>query len=99
MVICERLSPEDKFEQIVKRVTGVNLAGHAKQEFPFEQLRRDIEREKKFGKDSSIRVLFNYQKRDFSPIYVAGLMFAPCPLPTRVVESKSLPSAYDLILT
>ena len=91
VVIRARLSQEDKFEQIVKRVRVVSLAAHAKQEFPFEQLRRDIEQENNFGRDLSIRVLFNYQKRDFSPIHVGGLVFAPCPLPTRVVESESLP--------
>jgi acyl carrier protein len=97
VVICARLSPADTFERIVKRVRVVSLAGHAKQEFPFEQLRRDIENENKSGRDSSIRVLFNYQNRAFSPICVAGLMFVPCPLPIRVVESESLPAAYDLI--
>jgi len=97
VVIRARLSPADTFERIVKRVRVVSLAGHANQEFPFEQLRRELEKENKFGRVSSIRVLFNYQKRAFRPIYAAGLKFASWSLPIRVVDSETLPAAYDLI--
>jgi amino acid adenylation domain-containing protein len=97
VVIRARLSSADTFEQVLKQVRMASLAAYANQEYPFEQLRRNFEKENKSGRDSSIRVLFNYQKRAFSPICVAGLVFASYPLPISAVESESLPAAYDLI--
>ena len=95
VVVRTRLSPHDTFERIVKKVRAATLAAHANQEFPFEQLRRDIQ--SRPGKTSSIRVLVNYQKRTFPASNLAGLTFAPYPLPSTGAESNLLPAAYDLI--
>jgi non-ribosomal peptide synthetase component F len=95
VVVRTRLSPHDTFEQIVKKIRAVTLRAHANQEFPFEQLRRQIQN--KSGRGPSIRVLFNYQKRSLPATNVAGLTFASYPLPIVISESNSLPAAYDLI--
>ena len=95
VVVRASVSPHDAFERIVKRVRAVSLAAHANQEIPFGQLRGHIQ--SRFGRASSIRVLFNYQKQTFSATNVGGLTFAAYPLPTAGVEFNSLPAAYDLI--
>jgi non-ribosomal peptide synthetase component F len=95
VVVGARLTPHQTLEQILKNVRGVTLGAHANQEFPFEQLRRQILN--KSGRRPAIRVLFNYQKRSFPAINVAGLTFASYPLPVPVSESNWFPAAYDLI--
>jgi amino acid adenylation domain-containing protein len=95
VVVSARLFPHDTFERIVKKIRAVTLRAHANQEFPFEQLRRQIQN--KSGRGPSIRVLFNYQKRSFPATNVAGLTFASYPLPIVISESNSLAATYDLI--
>jgi hypothetical protein len=80
---------------MLKKVRAATLAAHANQEIPFEQLRRHTR--SKTGRASSIHVLLNYQTRTFSASNLAGLTFAPYPLPITAVESNLLPAAYDLI--
>jgi amino acid adenylation domain-containing protein len=95
VVASARLFPDDTFERIVKKIRSVTLRAHANQEFPFEQLRRQIQN--KSGRGPSIRVLFNYQKRSFPATNVAGLTFASYHLPIVISESDSVPATYDLI--
>jgi amino acid adenylation domain-containing protein len=97
VIITSGVSAGDTFSQIVRRVRRIILEAHERQEFPFEQLARDIEKEHGLGRESLTPVLFNYRKRAFSPVNAAGLIFAPCILPTRVSDSESLPAAYDFI--
>jgi hypothetical protein len=95
VIVRACLSPHDTFERMLKKVRAATLAAHANQEIPFEQLRRHTR--SKTGRASSIHVLLNYQTRTFSASNLAGLTFAPYPLPITAVESNLLPAAYDLI--
>jgi hypothetical protein len=97
IIITSSVSPGDTFVQLVRRIRRRLLAAYERQEFPFEQLACDIEKEHGFGRHLLAPVLFNYRKRAVTPISMAGLIFAPCVFPTTVSDSELLPAAYDLI--
>jgi amino acid adenylation domain-containing protein len=98
MILSAQVSPELELKQLLDQIRDITLRAHTHQEFPMEQLMRELESKRQIDRASLFRVLINYQKHDSKPMNATGLTFASWNVPYRNSEVEALPTAFDLIL-
>ena len=97
VILSAHVSPELELKQLLRQIRDVTLRAQRYQEFPMEQLMRELESKHAIGRASLFRVLLNYQKHDSKPVNVSGLTFASWNVPYTNSEAEPLPTAFDLI--
>jgi amino acid adenylation domain-containing protein len=97
VILSVHVSPELELKQLLGQIRDVLLRAHTYQEFPMEQLMRELELKEGADRASLFRVLINYQKHDSKRVHVSGLTFASWNVPYTNSEAEPLPTAFDLI--
>jgi non-ribosomal peptide synthetase component F len=97
VILNVKVSPEWDLKQLLGQVRDLILRAHKYQEFPMEQLMRELESKHAINRASLFQVLLNYQKQDSEPVHVSGLTFASWNVPYANSQSEILPTAFDLI--
>jgi hypothetical protein len=97
VIIRLTLRREATFKDLLDQVRAATLVAYSQQEFPIEQVMRDLESEKDFDRASLFQVLINYQKRDSKPTHVTGLTFAPWDFTFPSFYAEAPPTAFNLI--
>ena len=97
VILSVKVSPELELKQLLDQVRQVVFRAYSYEEFPIEQLMRELELKREVDRACLFRVLINYQKRDSAPMNAAGLTFAPWTVSYANPEAEALPTACDLI--
>ena len=95
--IIIRTKVEPHYAKLLTKIREITLAAHAHQELPFEQLARDLKKERNIERASLFQVLLSYQKSSFESADVYGLKFAPLGWQLPVQDSDLTLTACDLI--
>ena len=89
VILSGHVSPELELKQLLRQIRDVTLRAQRYQEFPMEQLMRELESKQAIGRASLFRVLLNYQKHDSKPVHVSGLTFASWNVPYTNSEVRT----------
>ena len=97
VILSAHVSPELELKQLLSQIRDVTLRAQRYQEFPMEQLMRELESKHAIGRGSLFQVLINYQKHDSKPVDASGLTFASWNVPYTNSEAEPLPTTFDWI--
>jgi NRPS condensation-like uncharacterized protein/acyl carrier protein len=95
--IIIRTKVDPHYGKLLTKIREITLAAHAHQELPFEQLARDLKKERNIERASLFQVLLSYQKSSFESAKAAGVEFAQLGWQLPVQDSEMMLTACDVI--
>ncbi len=92
LVLRTRISPHDRFEELLRQVRETTLAAFEHQDVPFEKLVEELEPERDLSRAPLFQVMFVLQNAPGETLSLPGVTLS-------VLESESRTAKFDLMLT